>query len=100
MIGGDDQDRLAAALDKLQIEVPPALDGIHRCLNARYPLQQQVAAIGEEIEALARERDKTETVSETEEGIFVLPKEIGSVEELEMLIRRLQGLMPKLSRKS
>ena len=99
VIGGPDQERFATALDELQISVKPTLTGIHRCLNARYPLQQKVAAIEKELTELAAERGTPMELDEPEESTwmeeFSLPREVTSADELDVLIQRLQKLKTK-----
>lgn len=99
VIGGPDQERFASALDDLQISIEPTLEGIHSCLNARYPLQQKVAAIEKEMAELAAERETPVEPVEPEEATWVddlvLPREVTSADDLDVLIQKLQELKTK-----
>jgi len=102
MIGGQEQERLAASLDELQRTFESTLDGIQDCLNARYPLQQRVAAVERSLEQVAADREeaieeqKREPGGDKEDAVFrtdfSFPSELNSAEELETIIRRLQEL--------
>jgi hypothetical protein len=102
MIGGQEQERLAASLDELQKTFESTLDGIQGCLNARYPFQQRVASVERRMEELAAEREKAieeqdrESGGDREDAVFRVdfsfPGELNSAEELEAIIRRLQEL--------
>jgi len=97
VIGGPEQERFAAELDALQVAVEPTLDGIHQCLNARYPLQQRVTIIQKKMMELAAERDESAGGGEQEtstwvENEFTLPYQVTSADELDALIQKLQEL--------
>jgi hypothetical protein len=99
-IGGAEQDRLAAVFDQLQIEITPDLDGIHRCLNARYPLQQRIAAIEKEMADIAE--TKIQEITNDDKGPleltdFEFPAVLESRTELDALIERLRALRAKFA---
>jgi len=100
LIGGPDQERFAQAFDQLQISVEPTLAGIQQCLNARYPLQQKVAAIEQRMAELAAAREiiaepPIESAAATWVEEFSLPHEVTSPEELDLLVQHLQALKTK-----
>jgi hypothetical protein len=108
MIGGEEQERLAASLDELQKPFEFTLDGIQDCLNARYPLQQRVASVARKVEQLAAEREKTveeqgqETGGGKDDSIyhvsdFNFPNELDSAEQLDAIIHRLYELKAKFA---
>jgi len=103
-LGGDDQERFAAQLDALQIQVTSTLDGIRTCLDARYLLQQRLAEIAQEIKRMMDEQAKPlidvdfggEDRGADQELVlctdFHFPVEIASPEQLDRLIERLTAL--------
>ena len=110
-IGGDHQDGFAAQLDDLHIAVAPDLDGIRTCLDARYPLQQRIAEIGQAIKRIAAEQARTvvpgddpESCTQGTDGSepprpsaltvldFEIPAEIASRDQLDQLIQQLTAL--------
>jgi hypothetical protein len=97
-LNADDSAWIIAEVDKLAKTAPPTLAGFRQLLSHDYDLTKRLQALAREVaNRAAAERAKRAKAAEGEEGEpytevpVVFPKTISKLEEIEVLIKILQG---------
>ncbi len=98
-LGAEEQVALSNRFDKLRIKVTFDLDGIRKLLNHQFTITTELERIREEIRQVTREQPQPKPGERkpSTEVTVAMPKEITSVEDLDLLMGELEKLKAKLA---